>query len=161
MNTKSAIRDSEIAADPAIQTIVDRHAGEPGPLLPILHDIQARFGHIPDAAVPVVARAIQRSRAEIHGVLRFYPDFRSTPPKAVELRVCAAESCQACNGRSLEAHAQTLAERHGPEQLELRPVYCLGLCSQSPAAMINGRLHARLTPERLEALLDEALETAQ
>ncbi len=158
MNTRSVRRTAPTHDHPALHAILERHAGRPGPLLPILHDIQDQLGYIPDAVVPQIARAIQRSRAEIHGVLRFYPHFRSQPPARIRVEICRAESCQACGGDALQAHAQAVIAGLPEDQASLAPVYCLGLCSQSPALMINGQPHARVTAERFDALLQAALE---
>ncbi|MGA0583655.1 MAG: NAD(P)H-dependent oxidoreductase subunit E, partial [Castellaniella sp.] len=88
-------------ADPLVQDILDRHAGRPGALLPILHDVQDALGWIPEAVVPRIAAALQRSRAEVHGVISFYSHFRTAPPARTHLEVCRAESCQACGGGAL------------------------------------------------------------
>ena len=138
--------------------VLQRHAGQKGALLPILHDIQHVLGHIPEAAVPVIAQALTLSRAEVHGVITFYPHFRQTPAAEVVLEVCRAESCQAMGGEQLAAHAQQKlgCSFHGTSangKVTLEPVYCLGLCAQSPAVMINGRPHARVTPAKLDQLL--------
>jgi formate dehydrogenase subunit gamma len=145
-------------ADPRVQEILARHAGQPGSLLPILHDVQDTLGWIPETVVPHIAAALQRSRAEVHGVISFYPHFRTAPPARTHLEVCRAESCQACGGNALYAHAQTRVTAETTGDVSLAPVYCLGLCAQSPAVMINGRPHAHVTPEKLDALLTAARE---
>ncbi len=142
----------------AAQEALHRHAGQKGSLLPILHDVQHTLGHIPEAAVPVIAQALQLSRAEVHGVISFYPHFRQTPAAGVVLEVCRAESCQAMGGEQLAAHAQQklgcgFHATSADGKVSLEPVYCLGLCAQSPAVMINGRPHARVTPAKLDQLL--------
>jgi formate dehydrogenase subunit gamma len=152
-------------SDATIQQVVsqalDHFSGQKGSLLPILHAIQHALGYIPDLAVPLVARGLQLSRAEVHGVVRFYAHFRSTPPARTVLQVCRAESCQAMGGEKLADHVkQTLGcDFHGTSssgEVSLEPVYCLGLCAQSPAVMINGEPHARMTPARLDQLLGAA-----
>ncbi|MGB6105474.1 MAG: formate dehydrogenase subunit gamma [Pusillimonas sp.] len=135
-----------------------RYEGQPGSLLPILHAVQHVLGCIPAAAVPVLAGALQRSRAEIQGVISFYPHFREKPAGAVVLEVCRAESCQAMGGNALAEHARQRlgCDFHGTTAngaVTLEPVYCLGLCAQSPAVMVNGQPHARMTPEKLDRLL--------
>ncbi|MDS1140604.1 formate dehydrogenase subunit gamma [Pusillimonas sp. SM2304] len=137
---------------------LQRFDGQPGNLLPVLHAIQHALGCIPAAAVPVLATALQRSRAEIQGVISFYPHFRETPAGAVVLEVCRAESCQAMGGNALADHARQRlgCDFHGTTAngaVTLEPVYCLGLCAQSPAVMVNGQPHARMTPEKLDRLL--------
>lgn len=141
------------------QQALERHANSKGNLLPVLHDVQHALGHIPDSAVPIIAKALQLSRAEVHGVISFYPHFRQTPAAPVRLEVCRAESCQAMGGAQLEAYAQQKlgCDYHATStdgKVSLEPVYCLGLCAQSPAVMLNGRPHARVTPTKLDQLLD-------
>jgi formate dehydrogenase subunit gamma len=145
-------------ADPLVRDILARHAGRPGALLPILHDVQDALGWIPEPAVPQIAAALQRSRAEVHGVISFYGHFRTAPPACTHLEVCRAESCQACGGNALYEHARARVAAGDPGEVSLAPVYCLGLCAQSPAVMIDGRPHARVTPEKLDALLAAAKE---
>lgn len=140
------------------QQALQYHEGQAGNLLPILHAVQHALGHIPEAAVPVIGKALQLSRAEIHGVISFYPHFRQTPAGRVMLEVCRAESCQAMGGEQLAAHAQSTlgCEFHHTTangNVTLEPVYCLGLCAQSPAVMLNGQPHARMTPAKLDRLL--------
>jgi formate dehydrogenase subunit gamma len=142
-----------------ILAIVERHRGRAGPLIEILHDVQADFGCVPPGAVPVLARALNLSRAEVHGVVTFYHHFRTRPAGRHVLQVCRAESCQAAGGRALERHATSrlgvgFGETTPDGRLTLESVYCLGLCACSPAAMLDGEVHGRLTPERLDALLD-------
>ena len=143
-----------------IRRIVGDLKERPGPLIEVLHAIQAALGFVPPAAVPLVAAELNLSRAEVHGVVSFYHFFRSTPPGVHTVSVCRAESCQAVGGEALAAHAR---QRLGvdfhqttPDGLfSLEPVYCLGNCACSPAVMTDGRLHGRVTPERLDALLSE------
>ena len=136
------------AQDLAIDRILAAHRDEPGALLPILHDIQAELGHVPEAVIPRVAHALNLSRAEVHGVISFYHDFRSAPVDRPVLKLCRSESCQA---RGSEALAATLA---GETRVKVEPVYCLGLCSVGPNAMVGDAVHARLDPARLGALVE-------
>ena len=131
-----------------------------GALLPILHGLQAAFGHVPDAAVPIVAGALNLSRAEVHGVLTFYHDFHREPGGAHQVRLCRAEACQARGGDALAAHAEAaigvaMGETTLDRRVTLAPVYCLGLCASGPAAMIDGQPVARLTAVRFDALVAE------
>jgi formate dehydrogenase subunit gamma len=142
----------------AVRRIAADLKGRPGPLLEVLHAIQAQLGYVPPAAVPVVATELNLSRAEVHGVVSFYHYFRSTPPGAHTVSVCRAESCQAVGGDALAAHARQrlgvdFHETTPDGRFSLEPVYCLGNCACSPAVMIDGRLHGRMTPERFDALL--------
>jgi formate dehydrogenase subunit gamma len=141
-----------------VRRIVADLKGRPGPLIEVLHAIQAQLGYVPPAAVPLVASELNLSRAEVHGVVSFYHFFRSTPPGAHTVSVCRAESCQAVGGEALAVHARQRlgVDFHGttPDgRFSLEPVYCLGNCACSPAVMIDGRLHGRVTPERFDALL--------
>jgi formate dehydrogenase subunit gamma len=141
-----------------IETIVRDHAGRPGPLLLVLHAVQREFGFIPEDAVPWIAAALNLSRAEVHGVVTFYHYFRSAPAGQHVVQVCRAESCQAMQGEALAAHAQQRlqAEFHGTSadgKFSLEPVYCLGNCACSPAIMIDGELHGRVSNERFDALI--------
>ncbi|MBU4613099.1 NAD(P)H-dependent oxidoreductase subunit E [Achromobacter sp. GG226] len=128
-------RHSPGAVDAAVQQALARHAARPGALLPILHDLQHRLGCIPAAAVPTVADALNLSRAEVHGVISFYPDFRTEPAGRIHLKVCRAEACQSRGGNALAAHAQeavgcALGETTPDGTCTLEAVYCLGLCAQ-------------------------------
>lgn len=119
-----------------------------GLLLPLLHALQQRLGSIPPEAVPLLAEALDRSRAEVQGVIDHYPDFRQQALPAPRLRVCRSEACLAMGGEALWAAAQRADGQH-PE-----PVYCLGLCACAPAFELEGSLHARATPESLRRALD-------
>ena len=148
-----------------INTIIARLANQPGPLLLVLHAIQEELGYIPEDALPQVAEGLNLSRAEVHGVMTFYHYFRHSPPGRHVMRICRAESCQAVNGAALEALAQqSLAikyhETSSDGAVTLEPVYCLGACACSPALMLDGELHGRVTPARLEQLLAACRERA-
>jgi formate dehydrogenase subunit gamma len=154
---------SAVVAAPAdearILAAVERNSHRDGPLIEILHEVQAEFGCIPSGAVPLIARALNLSRAEVHGVVTFYHHFRSKAPGRHVLQICRAESCQAAGGRALERHAQQrlgvgFGETTPDGRLTLEAVYCLGLCACSPAAMLDDEVHGRVTAERLDALID-------
>ena len=143
-----------------VRRIVRDLKGRPGPLIEVLHAIQAELGYVPPAAVPLVAAELNLSRAEVHGVVSFYHFFRSTPPGAHTVSVCRAESCQAVGAEALAAHVRQrlgvdFHETTSDGRFSLEPVYCLGNCACSPAVMIDDRLHGKVTPERLDALLSE------
>lgn len=139
--------------------ILAAHRARPGALLPVLHDVQEAFGHIPSRLVPAIARALNLSRAEVHGVMTYYPYFRQTPPGRHVLRLCRAEACQALGGEALAAHAQaTLGcdfhETSADGAVTLEPVYCLGQCAVGPAVQCDEtQLHARMTAEKFDRLL--------
>lgn len=138
-----------------LQRIVAAKRALPGALLPILHEIQETLGHIPPESVALIAKELNLSRAEVHGVISYYHHFRQTPPGRHVVRVCCAEACQAVGGEALAEHART---RLAGSKLTLEPVYCLGLCAIGPALQIDETtLHAHVTPERFDALMD-ALE---
>jgi formate dehydrogenase subunit gamma len=145
---------------PIVREIVARLAGEPGPLLPILHDVQHALGCIPSEVVADIADGLNLSRAEVHGVVSYYHHFRSTAPGRHVLEICRAESCQAMGGEALWSQACAalgLPVEGGTTadgSVTLQPVYCLGLCAVSPGAMLDEQPHARLTPQRLDALLE-------
>jgi formate dehydrogenase subunit gamma len=144
-----------------VQAILARWAGTPGSLLPILHDVQAELGYIPDGAIGPIALALHQSRAEVHGVVSFYHDFRRQPPGRHVLKICQAESCQALGSRALTAHIeQRLGCRLGGTAADgsvtIEPVYCLGNCACSPAVLLDGQLHGRVDAELVDRLLTQA-----
>jgi formate dehydrogenase subunit gamma len=133
-----------------------------GALLPILHAIQDEFGYVDAAAVPVIADELNLTRAEVHGVIGFYHDFRKQAPGRHIVKICRAEACQSVGGRESEAHARQrlnadFHETSADGRYTLDPVYCLGNCACGPSAMIDGKLHGRVTPKRFDQLID-ALE---
>ena len=141
--------------------IIAAEVDKEGALMPILHALVRTFGWAPDEAVPLIAGALNLSRADVHGVLTFYHDFRRRPPPPHVIKLCQAEACQARGGVALTAHAeqslgQTLGA-HGHGDIALEPIYCLGLCASGPNALIDGRPHARLTPDRFDALVAETV----
>ncbi len=141
-----------------VRSVLERHAGEPGGLLPILHDVQDALGCIPADAVPVIAKGLNLSRAEVHGVVTYYHHFRTEPAGRTVVQVCRAESCQACGADALMAHAERVlgcASHHtrADGAYTLEPVYCLGLCASSPAIMVGERLYARVTPEKFDRVV--------
>lgn len=140
--------------------IIAEHRGVEGSLLPILHAVQHAFGCVPEDAVPVIAHALNLSRAEVHGVVTFYHDFTSKPRGRRVLKLCRAEACQAAGGDALASHAQSrlgvdFGSTTADGRVTLEPVYCLGLCSVSPSAMLDGRLVGRLDEIKLDALIAE------
>ena len=147
--------------DTVARDLIDAGKGAPGALLPILHALQETFGYIHREAEPLVADALNISRAEVHGVVTFYHDFRQSPPPAHTLKLCRAEACQSMGGDRLAARAKArlgvdFGEATADGRVGLEPVYCLGLCSAAPSAMLDGRIAARLDDAKLDALLKEA-----
>jgi len=141
-----------------IRRIVADLKGRPGPLIEVLHAIQSALGYVPEGAVPLVAQDLNISRAEVHGVVTFYHYFRRTPPGKRVVSLCRAESCQAMGGDQLAEHAKSslgvdFHQTTDDGEFSLEPIYCLGNCACSPAAMVNGRLYGRLTPERFDSMI--------
>jgi len=142
----------------AIEKLAAAHAAAPGALLPLLHAIQDELGYVPDEAVPIVGRALNLSRAEVHGVVTFYHLFRTTPPGKHTLYLCRAEACQAMGARALEKHVRDklkvdFHETTADGRFSLEPVYCLGNCACSPAVMLDETVYGRVTPKRIDELL--------
>src|SRR3954470_7561354 len=141
--------------------IIAEHSRLEGPTLVILHALQEAFGYVPEPAIPMIAQALNLSRAEIHGVFTFYHDFRHEPAGKHVLKICRAEACQAAGGDALAARAEAkLGVKFGnttaDQRVTLEPIYCLGLCATAPSAMLDGRLVGRLDEKRLDALVAEA-----
>jgi formate dehydrogenase subunit gamma len=139
------------------RTLIDRKRAMRGPMLPILHDLQEQFGYIDDRTIPLIADALNVSRAETLGVISFYHDFRRAPIDGRILKLCRAESCQAMGCEELVSH---LAVRHGVKvdgaddrsDLHVESVYCLGNCALSPAALLDGEPIGRLDCDRIDAI---------
>jgi formate dehydrogenase subunit gamma len=144
------------------QEIISAHADSPGATLPILHALQDVFGFVPEDAIPMIADALNLSRAEVHGVVSFYHDFRHAPAGRHVLKLCRAEACQAMGGDALAARAQARlgigwGETTRDGAVTLDPIFCLGLCATAPSAMMDGRLIGRLDGAKLDRLLELAL----
>ena len=145
-----------------VAEIVTAHQHREGALLPILHDIQAAFGHVPQAALPQIAKALNISKAEVHGVMSFYHDFREAPAGAHVVKLCRAEACQSVGADRVAAHARARlgVDWHGTTadgKVTLEPVFCLGLCACGPAAMVDGKLMGRVDEARVDAILTGVL----
>lgn len=142
----------------SMQAIFARHAAQQGPLLPILHSVQTEYGFIPDGVVQIIADHLNITRAEVHGVITFYHDFRSTPAGRHSVKICRAEACQAVGANALSQRvlAKLGIDWHGTTAdgaVTVDPVYCLGLCACGPAAMVDGKVVGRVDEARMEALL--------
>jgi formate dehydrogenase subunit gamma len=136
----------------ALTDILDLHKGRDGALLPILHDVQATFGHINEADIRSIASALNLTRAEVHGVVSFYHDFKTIADARPVIKLCRAEACKARGVEALVAEAEAIAG----SRVKIETIYCLGLCSVGPAAIIGGEVYARLTPEKLAVLVAQS-----
>jgi formate dehydrogenase subunit gamma len=143
--------------EPQASEIIRRHSAREGALLPILHDVQAAFGCVPAEAVPLIAEALNLTRAEVHGVVSFYHDFRDKPAGRHVLKLCRAEACQSMNS---EALAQKVLDRFDLDwgettpdgRVTVEPIYCLGLCASAPSALLDGEPMARLSPQSIDEI---------
>jgi len=153
---KNQIWDSDRAS-----AVIAEHKGQEGPLLPILHAMQEEFGYIDREALPMIADALNITRAEVHGVVTFYHDFRDAPAGRHVLKLCRAEACQAAGGDALAVRAESrlgvaFGNTTADGRVSLEQVYCLGLCSVSPSAMLDGKVIGRLNEKKLDELLVQA-----
>jgi formate dehydrogenase subunit gamma len=140
--------------------VVEEWRGAEGPLLPILHGVQEEFGYIPSEALPVIAGALNISRADVHGVVTFYHDFRERPAGRHVLKLCQAESCQSMGSDAVAEKVQKLLgigfnETAKDGSVTLEPVYCLGLCACSPSAMLDGEVIGRLDDDKIDEIAAE------
>ena len=147
-----------VEASQRVEEILNQMKDMEGALLPILHAVQAEFGHIPQWVLPQIAKALNISRAEVHGVMSFYHDFRTAPAGRHVVKLCRAEACQAMGADRIAAHARAALgvdfhETTPDNRVTLEPVFCLGLCACGPAAIIDGKLQGRVDEARLDTLL--------
>jgi formate dehydrogenase subunit gamma len=141
------------------RALVSAHRSADGGLLPALQELQAEFGFIPETAIALVADIFNLSRADVFGVVSFYHDFRSAPAGRHTLKLCRAEACQAVGGDALAADVQAQLkvkwnETTADGRITVEPVFCLGLCASGPSAMLDGEPVARLTREKIHALVE-------
>lgn len=131
----------------SLADILAEHEGREGPLLPILHDVQKLFGHVSEDAMREIANTLNLTRAEVYGVVSFYHDFRTEAETRPILKLCRAEACKARGVEALVPVAESQS------RVKIEPIYCLGLCSVGPAALVGDTVHARLDSPQLTALL--------
>ena len=148
-----------------VQEITTALKDKPGALLPILHAIQDALGYVPAESVPAISKALNLSRAEVHGVISFYHYFRDTPPGKHTIHLCRAESCQAMGGKQLENHVKSrlgidFHETTADGKFSLEPVYCLGNCACSPAMQIDEEIFGRVSANCFDAVVKETEELA-
>ncbi len=137
----------------------------PGALLPILHALQDEFGYVDESAIPLIAEALNISKAEVHGVIGFYHDFRHTPPGRHRLKMCRAESCQSMGCDRVIAHVEKrlgakLGETTADGSFTLDAVYCLGNCALSPAMMLDGKPYGRVSAQVVDFIIDDVRRRA-
>jgi formate dehydrogenase subunit gamma len=150
---------AEARLQASVAAAVQKLGQQPGPLLEILHSVQNELGHVPAEAIPLIAEALNLSRAEVHGVMSFYHHFRSTPAGRCVVQVCRAEACKALQGDVLAEAARRrlgidFGETRADGRASLEAVYCLGNCALAPSMVIGGALHGRCTPRSLGELID-------
>ena len=154
------MQDLNINMDAKVNALIAEHQHLPGALLPVLHAIQDNIGYVPESSYEPIAKSLNLSVAEVHGVVTFYHHFRTHKPGSHILQICRAESCQSMGSEVLEAHAkkclnidyhQTTADQN----ITLEPIYCLGNCALSPAVMLDEEVYGRVTPSDLDALIAE------
>lgn len=143
-----------------VAALIEAHRDRPGALMPLLHAVQDSFGHVPSDAVPLIAKGLNLSRAEVHGVITYYHFFRQSPPGRHVVQVCRAEACQACGADELLARAEQVlgCKSHSTRPdgaVTLEPVYCLGLCASSPAIQVDDRVYGRMTAAQLERIAEQ------
>lgn len=156
MSMQPASTEIETRTASIVQNLKDLE----GPLLPILHGIQEEFGYVPQGSLPVIAHALNLSRAEVHGVVTFYHDFRREPAGRHVLKLCQAEACQSMGSDAVAARLKQLLgigfhETTKDRSVTLEPVYCLGLCACSPSAMLDGEVIGRLDNDKIDAIVAE------
>jgi formate dehydrogenase subunit gamma len=155
--------DDDTAA--IITSCIEQYREVPGGLLPLLHAVQDKLGFVPPDSVPSIAKALQLSRAEVHGVISFYHDFRDVPAGNHVLQICRAEACQALGARALEVHAKSslgvdFGGTTADGAITLEAVYCLGNCACSPSVRLDDQIHARVDATRLDELLADLGDAA-
>jgi formate dehydrogenase subunit gamma len=160
MSGKTTLINTLPQGSDAAMAIAQRYGNRPDALLEILHDLRDEVGSVPEATLPVLAKALNLSRAEVHGVVSFYHDFRRTPAGRHVVKVCRAEACQSMKGNELAALAQeTLKVKFGETTsdgaITLESVYCLGNCALSPAIMVDGRLVGRVDARKFRKIAAE------
>ncbi len=154
MQSQGTETEAQVAA------IIEELKGLEGPLLPILHGVQEGFGCVPTEALPVIAEALNLSKAEVHGVVTFYHDYRSQPAGRHVLKLCQAEACQSMGSDAIAAQVKAALgvdfhQTAADGSVTLEPVYCLGLCACAPAAMLDGEVIGRLDADMVAEIAAE------
>ncbi|MDN5859705.1 MAG: NAD(P)H-dependent oxidoreductase subunit E [Pseudonocardia sp.] len=151
----------ETTWDLRVRSLVAAHRDQRGALMPILHALVAEFGHLDPAVIPIIADQLNLSQADVHGVITFYHDFRTTPRGRTTVRVCRAEACQAVGAAALVEHASArlgvgLGESTPDGAVSLEEVFCLGNCALGPSVQVGRTVHGRVDVDRFDALLTGA-----
>jgi formate dehydrogenase subunit gamma len=149
MSKTTIIKFEPAKQNPAV-AICARYNNKPDQLLEILHDLQEEVGHVPETSLPVIAKALNLSRAEVYGVVTFYHDYHMKPQAKHVIKICAAEACQSMGGRDLMALAAKLTKG---KKVTIEKTYCLGLCAQSPSMMVNGKVMAKIDAKKFKSVL--------
>ncbi|MDI3389569.1 NAD(P)H-dependent oxidoreductase subunit E [Streptomyces sp. B-S-A8] len=152
----------DVTTQAAVSAIVAAHRGQRGPLLPIVHAIQAEWGHVPQEVIPLLAQELNLSRADVHGVISFYDDFRREPTGRTTVRICRGEACQAVGAGALLTCARdrtglSPGETRADGSVTVDQVFCLGNCALGPTVEVNGEMLGRMDADRLRSVLDEAV----
>lgn len=160
MTGKTTILDFAGKASEPVLAICAAHNNKPDALLEILHDVQHKVGHVPEASLPAIAKALNLSRAEVYGVATFYHDFHLKPHGRHVIKLCRAESCQSMGARELQAMAEKflnvkMGGTTADHKITLEATYCLGLCASSPAMMVDGKPVARVDARKFESIVAE------
>lgn len=155
-------RDRSLSKVSNVEQIVEQFKSLPGGLLPLLHAIKEQYGYVPESSVPTIAKGLNVSRAEVHGVISFYHDFNTKPVGKHVIQICRAEACQAMGSREIESHAKSsLGLEYGETSedglVTLEPVYCLGNCACSPSIRVDDTIYARVS----ESVFDHLIEGLQ
>jgi formate dehydrogenase subunit gamma len=155
---KITLLQSKGKDDAALLAICEQHGNKPDALLEILHDVQGKLGHVPEASLPAIAKALNLSRAEVYGVATFYHDFHLKPQGKHVVKICRAEACQAMGARELQAMAEKflkvkMGETTADRKVTLEATYCLGLCASSPAIMVDGEPKARVDAKAFKQIV--------
>ncbi len=147
-------------AKQAIVSVCNSYDNKPDTLLEILHDVQEKLGHVPENALPLIAEALNLSRAEVYGVVTFYHDYHLKPQGKHVIKICRAEACQSAGGFAVIAALEKalnikMGETTEDGKISLEAVYCLGLCPMGPAALIDGKPRAAIKADKVDALVKE------
>jgi formate dehydrogenase subunit gamma len=148
--SKTTIIAFEPKKPDAAVAICARYNNKPDQLLEILHDLQEEVGHVPETSLPVIAKALNLSRAEVYGVVTFYHDYHMKPQAKHVIKICAAEACQSMGSLTLIALAEKLTKG---KKVTIEKTYCLGLCAQSPSMMVNGKVMARVDAKKFKSVV--------